>query len=71
MSLLSTLCSAFLASVILWITVRYKKKAAARLPPGPEGEFILGNARQIPTSQPWLYLYYTDLAKKYGAQPVH
>lgn len=61
-----TFCSAVLTSVIFWITARYKKKAGIRLPPGPEGEFILGNARQIPSSHPWLY--YTDLAKKYGAQ---
>src|ERR1700733_7884190 len=35
------------------------------LPPGPPGEFFIGNTRQIPPTYSWFS--YTDLAKKYGA----
>lgn len=39
------------------------RRRAGRLPPGPPGELLLGNARHIPPESSWLY--YMSL-KKYG-----
>ena len=36
----------------------------ALLPPGPPGNFLFGNLRDMPTSQEWHR--YTELARQYG-----
>ncbi|KAF8302324.1 cytochrome P450 [Clavulina sp. PMI_390] len=43
---------------------RFSRRSNRPPPPGPPGEFILGNARQIPEKFGWLY--YQELAKSYG-----
>ena len=52
-----------LITLVLWILPK-RGRASSRLPPGPEGEFLFGNARQIPPSRSWIY--YTNLAKQFG-----
>lgn len=42
----------------------WTKRAAGKRPPGPVGEPILGNARQIPAEYSWMR--YTELAKQFG-----
>lgn len=51
------------ASALVTSTVVARKRNQ-RLPPGPPGEPILGNARQIPQESSWLY--YAKLKEKYG-----
>ncbi|KAF8298244.1 cytochrome P450 [Clavulina sp. PMI_390] len=49
------------AAVALWVSSTRPRKSR---PPGPPGEPILGNARQIPKLGQWTY--FADLAKSYG-----
>lgn len=58
-----TLVAAAVVCLALLLAVGSRRKAKY-LPPGPPGEFLLGNARHIQLFNSWLY--YTDLAKKYG-----
>lgn len=34
------------------------------LPPGPPGQFLIGNLKDMPVKDPWLT--YTEWSKKYG-----
>lgn len=52
-------CASFLVVRALTATRRTE-----RLPPGPPGKVILGNALDIPKESSWLY--YSELQKKYG-----
>lgn len=51
-------------AIIIAVHFTTRGKDFRRLPPGPPGEPILGNARQIPSESSWLY--YTTLKKEYG-----
>lgn len=48
----------------LWASSRRAKKCRLRLPPGPPGQVLIGNALQVKPSHTWLY--YADVAKQYG-----
>ncbi|KAF8302327.1 cytochrome P450 [Clavulina sp. PMI_390] len=51
--------------LILVVALRHSlKPKRTHLPPGPEGEPIIGNARQIPETYAWLH--YTELSKQFG-----
>lgn len=61
---LLTLVAGFVAVVSLWIARSLATRSRAKLPPGPPGIPLIGNALQIPNHTPWVY--YTELSKKYG-----
>lgn len=52
------------STLLLIIRTLWVRKRSARPPPGPPGEWILGNARQLPTESSWIY--YAQLKEKYG-----
>lgn len=54
----------FIIASVLILQNIVAKRRTHRLPPGPPGEPILGNARQIPHESSWLH--YTALKQKYG-----
>lgn len=56
------LCSTFFA----FQTFVSKRGSTLPLPPGPRGAFIVGNAFQIPRTEPWVWC--GDLKGQYGAQ---
>lgn len=56
--------AAILASASYLLLVLVKGKHARRLPPGPSGIPILGNALELPHASSWLY--YAQLKEKYG-----
>lgn len=47
---------------LLWVAKRLSK--SQKLPPGPPGLPILGNALEIPSLNPWFY--YTQLKETFG-----
>jgi len=54
----------FLTALILFLWSRRSNASRVALPPGPKPTPILGNIRDIPSKQPWLFA--TKLAKIYG-----
>ncbi|KAG8884710.1 hypothetical protein FRB97_003494 [Tulasnella sp. 331] len=61
--------SAFLAVATVGVTAATyyhygRSKQSLSLPPGPAGDWIIGNLRQMPTSYPWLT--YAEWGRKYG-----
>ncbi|KDQ16084.1 hypothetical protein BOTBODRAFT_157338 [Botryobasidium botryosum FD-172 SS1] len=55
-------------SIFLAVFFHFRKPTKSRglpLPPGPKPEFIIGNARHLPTTSPWLQ--YTAWRETYGA----
>lgn len=51
-------------SGFLWRRQSNARSRDARLPPGPPGKFIVGNAFDIPIEAPWVW--YGGLKEKYG-----
>lgn len=43
------------SAISLRILTVSKQRSRLRLPPGPSGRFIVGNALQIPRSEPWIW----------------
>lgn len=56
-----------LAALVLVAAVRRRLAKAKQLPypPGPKPDFLIGNARQIPSHSSWLQ--YTEWRKTFGA----
>lgn len=58
------LLAAFSIIVTLWFRVYVKHPHL--YPPGPKGEWLLGNARQMPTTFQWLtFAKWSDMYGKY------
>jgi len=53
-------------SIVIWF-VSNKISERKRLPPGPRP--LIGSARQVPPTRPWLT--YSAWAKQYGMSNVH
>jgi hypothetical protein len=58
---------AILVASVLWILSK-RDRTSSCLPPGPKQEFLMGNARQIPTAYTWIY--YANLAKQFGGRSL-
>lgn len=61
MPTLLPVASLLLAALLLAL---WTKRDVVKRPPGPAGEPLLGNAREIPADYSWLR--YTQLAKQFG-----
>lgn len=55
-----------LASILIIVTLWFRVylKHSCRYPPGPKGEWLLGNTRQTPTTFQWLT--FAKWSEKYG-----
>ena len=58
---------ALVAIFLLFVLVLRSQSSRFRYPrpPGPRGQWFVGNARQIPEERPWLW--YHQLYKEYGS----
>ena len=56
----------FLAGLGLVYLRRRKKDRQLPLPPGPEGDFLLGNLRHVPKGDEWIG--YAKMSKDYNSK---
>jgi len=57
---------AILVALISFCFALYLRPASRNknVPPGPKGQFLLGNTKQLPREKPWIW--WTELSKQYG-----